>query len=236
MSRDDERNQNQIIRKDARGCFVESKNDCFHLGKAHLEFAAYDMSKPSGKRFTGHVHIYIDVAEFLELANEAETGWLHTQMNRVKQLIAELEKNPGSEELKKQTNLPLYESMGGTSANRLKEPRADGMSLSRSLKLFVGQKRDYLLRAESGPGQTDAKGLIVPKYGNKPEQQVSVALSWRDLTQLLMFTRIHYAAWLTAQYRNAEPEGTRKQNGRDYGMGYGSEDGKNVADDTRMIS
>jgi hypothetical protein len=223
MNRDDERNQNQIIRKDARGCFVESKNDCFHLGKAHLEFAAYDMSRAKGSRFTGHVHIYIDMAEFLELANEALSGWLHTQMNQVKQHLAD-------------EKIPLYETLGGTPANRLKEPRPDGMSLSRCMRLFVGQKRDYLLRAESGAGQTDDKGLIVPRYGNKPEQQVSVAMSWRDLTQLLLMTKVHYEAWLTAQYRSSsEPDTRRKQDGRVHGTVDGSKDGKNVADDTQRM-
>ena len=31
----EERNQNQIIRIDARNCFVESLNDSFGFGKAH---------------------------------------------------------------------------------------------------------------------------------------------------------------------------------------------------------
>jgi hypothetical protein len=200
MNRDDERNQYQIIRKDARNCFVESKSDCFHFGKAHLEFAAYDMTRKQGSRFINHVHIYVDIAEFLELANEALSGWLHTRMNLAKRAIAEPEKNPSREELKKQINTPLYQSLGGTAAEKLREPRTDGMSLSRSVKLFAGQKRDYLFRAESGPGQTDAKGLIVPRYANKPEQQVSVALNWRDLNQLLLMTKTHYEAWLAAQY------------------------------------
>ncbi len=30
---DDTRNQNQIIRKDARGCFVESLSDAFEIGR-----------------------------------------------------------------------------------------------------------------------------------------------------------------------------------------------------------
>ena len=34
----DERNQNQITRKDAKNCFVESLNDVFAIGKVHLNF------------------------------------------------------------------------------------------------------------------------------------------------------------------------------------------------------
>lgn len=42
----EERNQNQIIRKDARNCFVESLSDSFAIERIHLVFATYDVSKP----------------------------------------------------------------------------------------------------------------------------------------------------------------------------------------------
>jgi hypothetical protein len=45
----DDRNQYQVIRKDARGCFVETKSDSFPIGKVHMEFAAYDVNKPAGQ-------------------------------------------------------------------------------------------------------------------------------------------------------------------------------------------
>jgi len=227
MGRDDERNMHQIIRKDARACFVESKSDCFHLGKAHLEFAAYDMSRAQGSRFTNHVHIYIDIAGFLELCNEAVSGYLHAQMRKLRQLATESERNPTDINLSKQANTPLYETLGGTAAQRMREPRSDGMSQSRCMKLFAGKKQDYLLCAESGPGKTDAKGLIVPQYGNKPEQRVTVAMDWRNLTQLLLMTKAHYEAWLTAEY-------LRKSNDSTDGRVNGSQYGNISADDTRM--
>lgn len=46
----EDRNQFQIIRKDARNCFVESLNDSFSIGRIHLAFSAYDQSKPAGQR------------------------------------------------------------------------------------------------------------------------------------------------------------------------------------------
>ena len=55
----DERNQNQITRKDAKNCFVESLNDVFAIGKVHLNFAAYDSNKPARQRQTAGVHIFI---------------------------------------------------------------------------------------------------------------------------------------------------------------------------------
>ena len=52
-------NQDQIIRKDARNCFVEVKNDCFHLDKVHLQFVTYDQRRPTGDRYTNKIPIYI---------------------------------------------------------------------------------------------------------------------------------------------------------------------------------
>ena len=61
-------NWGQIIRKDAKGCFVEIKNDCFHLDKVHLQFVSYDTTLPKGERYTNNTNIYVDIPEFLALA------------------------------------------------------------------------------------------------------------------------------------------------------------------------
>ena len=72
----DERNQYQIIRKDARNCFVESLSDAFANGRAHFAFATYDMNKPAGQRQTNNIHIYITVPELLELCRKLSCGEL----------------------------------------------------------------------------------------------------------------------------------------------------------------
>ena len=79
----EDRNQFQIIRKDARNCFVESLNDSFSIGRIHLAFAAYDQSKPAGQRQTNNVHIYIAVDEFLELCRKLDCGELLCRSDRV---------------------------------------------------------------------------------------------------------------------------------------------------------
>ena len=181
-------NWGQIIRKDAKGCFVETKNDCFHIDKVHLQFVSYDTSQPKGDRYTANIHIYIDVPEFLALTQEAATGILHNRMQQYKQ------------ERKQE---PLYEHLGGTSAKQLAKygrARSDGKSLSRVVKLTVSTKSDYFLTADCGPGEENKTGLIVPQFGKNPEQHVSVILSWRQLNELLLTTTEHYKAWLTARY------------------------------------
>ena len=175
-------NRDQIIRKDARNCFVEVKNDCFHLDKVHLQFVAYDKSRPAGQRYTSNINIYIDVPQFLTLAQEAANGSLHMRMQQYKN---------------ERKSDPLFEHLGGTAAKRLAyygKARADGKSLSRVVKLTVAEKSDYFFTADSGPGEENQTGLIVPRFGKNPEQHVSVILTWRQLNELLFTTVAHYNA------------------------------------------
>ena len=122
----EERNNNQqIIRKDAKGCFVEVLNDSFEIGRVHMFFATYDVNKPEGKRQTNSVAIYLPISEVIELCRHASCGELRYLMNEAK-------KNKSYE--------PLYQSLGGTSAKKLKrqnKARADGKSLSRTLKIVI---------------------------------------------------------------------------------------------------
>ena len=194
----DERNQYQIIRKDARNCFVESLSDAFANGRAHFAFATYDMNKPAGQRQTNNIHIYISIPELLELCRKLSCGELRYIMQQ-----------------KKQTGdpKPIQEWLGGTSAEKLRQygkARPDGKSLSRVCKLLAGQKTDFLLVADSGPGDKDAKGLIVPKFGNKPENHVAVSMTFEAFSELLLMTKMHYQSWLTALYLSQTHSGKKQ--------------------------
>ena len=132
--------------------------------------------------------IYIDVPQFLALAQEAANGSLHMRMQQYKN--------------ERKTDA-LFEHLGGTAAKRLAyygKSRPDGMSLSRVVKLTVAEKGDYFFTADSGPGEENKTGLIVPRFGKSPEQHVSVILTWRQLNELLFATVVHYKAWLSAKY------------------------------------
>lgn len=183
-----ERNQNQIIRKDAKDCFVESLSDSFDINKVHLVFASYDLNKPVGERQTNNIHIYIDIPEFITLCQKVENGDLRR--------IVKFKKE-------KQDKSPVAEWLGGVSAEKLAlsgKSRADGKCLSRVGKLLVGAKSDFMLVADSGPGDQTEQGLIVPCFVKNAEQHVLVGLSWDDLSELLLMTKIHYEAWLTSCY------------------------------------
>ena len=167
---------------------MESLSDAFEKGKAHFAFATYDVNKPAGQRQTNNVHIYISIPELLELCRKLTCGELR--------YIWQERKKTGD-------NKPIQEWLGGTSAEKLRQygkPRADGKSLSRVAKLLAGQKSDFLFVADSGPGDKDAKGLIVPRFGKNPENHVSVSMTWDDLSELLLITKTHYEAWLAAWY------------------------------------
>ena len=184
----EDRNLQQIIRKDAKNCFVESLSDSFDKRKAHFAFATYDLNKPSGNRQTNCVHIYISIPELLELCRKLTCGEL-------RYLWQERKKAGDSR--------PIQEWLGGTSAEKLAQygkSRPDGKSLSRVAKLLAGQKSDFLFVADSGPGEKDSKGLIVPRFGKKPENHVSVSMTWDALAELLLITKTHYEAWLAAWY------------------------------------
>ena len=191
-------NNYQIIRKDAKNCFVESLNDAFKIGKIHLNFATYDLSRPSGKRQTNNVEIYIPVDEFMELHRKLICGqlnFIHTQ-----------KKKSGD-------SSPIYQTLGGTSAKRLKETkksREDGKSVSRVASIIVGQKSDFLFVADSGPGEENEKGLIVPKFGSKPENHVAVSMTFDALSELILVTQAHYQAWLCSMYVTRIKEGDKQ--------------------------
>ena len=185
----EERNQYQISRKDAKNSFVESLSDAFSIGKVHFNFASYDLNKPAGQRQTGMVSIYIDVDEFLELCRKLTCGELR--------YLVQSQKSAAS------PKTALYQSLGGTSADKLKQQnrsRSDGKSLSRTLQMLTGNKSDLILVADSGPGETTEKGLIVPKFGNKPENHITVSMSLDNFGELLLITKTHYEAWLSAWY------------------------------------
>ena len=118
------------------------------------------MNRPAGERQTNLVQIYLDCGELLELCRKAESGELLLRLQDKKQ---------------KGDKTPLYQCMGGTSAeklHRIGRPRPDGKSLSRIFQLLPGNKSDFLLVADSGPGETDEKGLIVPRFGKlSPSRQ-----------------------------------------------------------------
>lgn len=172
-----------IYKVDARNCFVEVKGDFFDRGKVNFFSATYDTKRPVGERQTNKVNAFIDIADILVLAEQAASGELAYRRE---------------EAIKKKEY--IFQSMGGTSAKKMKDPRADGMSLSRIITIMPAEK-GYFFSAVSGPGEENKTGLIVPRFKEKkPENKISVVMTVHELRKMLTIIRVHYQAWLASQY------------------------------------
>ena len=185
---------NQIIRLDGNKCFMEVLNDAFPIGKVHFGFYTYDVGKAEGSRITNNIQIYLSIPEFLALAQEISSGRL-------------CQKAQVSLEQSKQSRsfpCPVFESLGGTSAERLRkmgQSRPDNMGISRQFRIIPGTKKPFLLNAESGPGQADQKGLIVPKYKTgQGEQKVMVPADYNMMLRMAETVQIHIQAYFSACY------------------------------------
>lgn len=108
--------------------------------------------------------------------------------------------------MKKQRNdqTPIYSYFSGTATEKLAKygrSRADARSLSRTAKLSIGEKADLIFSAASGPGDQQRKGIIVPRFGDKPENFVAVSMSLQSFYEFMLVTKTHYEAWLSAWYQ-----------------------------------
>ena len=129
----DERNISQIIRMDARNCFVESLSDAFANGRAHFAFATYDLSKPVGQRQTNSIQIDISIPELLELCRKLSSGELRYIMQQRKQTG---------------DSKPIQEWLGGTSAEKLRQygkARPDGKACPEYVSFWRARKQIFCL-------------------------------------------------------------------------------------------
>lgn len=177
----------QITRLDGKDCFVEAMSGAFAIGKVNLNFISYNTALEKGKKQTARINAYVDIDDFLLLANDVLSGKIHT--------LAEKEKASGSKYPQ-----AVWSVMGGQSAK--KANREDGKALSRQIKIIPGLKKPFLLQAEQGVGEENETGLIVPKY-TKPESKVMIPLTADDLKKLALMVKAHIEAFYGAVYSGA---------------------------------
>lgn len=179
--------QKQIIRFDGNDTFFEVMANAFNIGKVQINFRKYDQTKSKGDKITQQVNCYVNIEDILVLTQDILSG----KINK----LAEAEKAKGST-----YPAPVWQSMGGISA--LKAEREDEMALSRVLKLAPGSSKPFVLTAESGKGEQNQQGLIVPRFGTKPENRIIVALTNEQLKQFALIINMHLTAYYSAQYSN----------------------------------
>lgn len=179
---------NQIIRVDGRNTFVEFMDSAFEIGKVLVNFISYDTKT---NKQSAMIPFYIDMADFLLLEADVLSG-------RIAKL-AEVEKAKTSKGFPNS----IYMQQGGVSAHNLKQrgkERPDGMSLARQLKIIPGSKVPFMVQAEQGKGEENATGLIVSRYGSKPDDRVMVPMTNDDLKKSVLIVGAKIRAYLSAQY------------------------------------
>lgn len=186
-------NPSQIVRKDGKNCFVEVLSDSFAINRVRFNFCTYDMSAASGSRITSTISIFLPFDEFYRIYNDIA-------VTRV--LLSTLAANLEAAKKSGSYPVPIILNMGGRSVSSLANSgaaRPDGMALSRQMKLMAGDKFPVLLQAESGPGEQNEKGLIVPRY-KTPEQKVMIPFTYETIKELFLITKAHVDAYITSRY------------------------------------
>lgn len=182
-----QKNFSQVIRIDGRNCFVEALDTAFGIEKVQLNFVSYD--EKTNKQ-TAIIPIYLDFSEWMVLEADVLSG-------RISKL-AEVEKAKGAKFPQQ-----IFLKQGGVSAKNLKargQEREDGMSLSRQFKIIPGNKRPFMVQGEQGKGEENEQGLIVSRYGGKPDDRVMVPMGSDELKQLVLMVGSKIRAYMSAQY------------------------------------
>ena len=153
----------QILKLDGKDTFFEIMANAFGIDKVQINFRKYDDSQEKGSKITQSVDIFIDIPEALVLSQDILSG-------KIAQL-AKTEKAKGAK-----YPAQIWQTMGGVNAEKAKTRglRTDGMALSRVLKIVPGLKQPFVFTAESGKGEENDKGLIVPRYGTTPENRINL--------------------------------------------------------------
>lgn len=182
----------QVFRVDGKNVFVEVMRWAFDIDKVVLNFMEYDPNAGQGQRKKTEITVYLDIPEFLQLAQDMKSGRLAALAKNAK---ADAEK--GGYKFCKH----IYQHMGGTAKEKLAQrgqSRADGKDLSRIFKITPGSKSPWMLSAETGPGEATDKGLIAPKY-SRPEEIVRVPMSDDHFKQLFLVAEKYIEGYITAK-------------------------------------
>lgn len=180
---------NEFFELNGADTFVKLKANSFGIGKVQFAFVKFD--KVTTKLISS-MDVYMDMEEALLLAQDILSGKIAK--------LAEVEKAKGA-----QYPGAIWKSpMGGVTEEKAKNRglRTDGKAISRMFTLSPGSRQPFVFTAEQRPGNTDAKGLIVPEYGGKPEVQIRVASSAEELKKMALAIQSNIIAYRAAQYAN----------------------------------
>lgn len=204
--------QHQIIKFNNKDGLMEVLANAFEIGKVQIHMHKYDESKAKGSRITQEVDLFVDIPDMLVLCNDILTGNIPAQIKSLKTAG----KNYDS----------AWSDMGGVSATKLAErqqmalkegkkleglkatqkSRADGKSLSRVFKIVPSTRNDmaFTFQGEYGAGEENDTGLIVPKYGTKPDVRLMMAVTPKQAKAFALMIKTHIEAFIAQKYVRME--------------------------------
>ena len=173
--------------------FCKIKMDMARQNMLMFSFVNFDSSKSAGEKVLAEATAYIDFPTAKLFAQDILSGRITA--------LAKKEQDRVSAANEKYCK-PIWTQMGGSNEKKCAEKgwRTDGKAISRVLNLTPGSKKPYILTIQQGAGESNDKGLIVPKFGTKPEVQIRVALDNDTLKQMALMINTHIDGFIAAQY------------------------------------
>lgn len=204
----------QIIKFNNKDSIMEVLANSFEIGKVQIHMHKYDETKAKGSRITQELDLFVNIEDMLVLCNDILSGNIPKQVKALK----DAGKNYDA----------AWNDMGGISATKLKEretfllskgkkledlkahqkQRADGKSLSRVFKIVPSTRGDmaFTFQGESGAGEENDTGLIVPKYGTKPDVRLMMAVTPKQAKAFALMIQTHIESFIAQKYVRMEDE------------------------------
>lgn len=173
-------NKVNIVKFDRQTSFVAATVESFDIDKLKLIFITYDKTQPENNRIQKKIEIYLGLTEAVSLSHGILTKRIFTDWE------------------KRKTSATGYIDppfISRTGVCEKKAGRKDGLALSKQfiIEKMVDERtkeNKYFFKALSGPGKSDAKGLIVPQYKNvEAEQTVNIVMKDAELEQFALMIR-----------------------------------------------
>jgi len=181
----------KVFEIDNKKTLVAFKMNVARYRKLQCEFVEFDKEGDTGSRALQKVTVFLDFEEALLLADDITSGRFFKKAQKA--LDAATEKNSKYAEA-------IFQSMGGTNEEKCKAKglRTDGKAMSRTVTITPSfyKPTPFVITAKQGAGESNAQGLIVPKYGNNPEQKVSVSCTADTLRTLALMMDKYISAYI----------------------------------------
>lgn len=204
----------QIIKFNNKDSIMEVLANSFEIGKVQIHIHKYDESKKKGERITQELDVFVNIEDMLVLCQDILSGNIPKSIKKLKDAGKNYDAawiDMGGVSAKKLEEREKYLLSQGRKLEDLKahqKQRADKKSLSRVFKIVPSTRGDmvFTFQFESGMGEENETGLIVPKYGTKPEVRLMMAVNAKQAKAFALMIKTHIEAFINSKYTRMEDE------------------------------